>query len=129
MTRSEIVGANIYQLRTSLGLSQIEFADLIGRSQTMVSMYEKGLRLPSTKILAQIGKVLGCTFDSLYFSEEERNGNKSDEPYPDDPFNVEGFTNEEYRLIDAYRNAQPEIRRAALQLLELNPATKKANLA
>ncbi len=129
MTRSEIVGANIYQLRTSLGLSQIEFAELIGRSQTMVSMYEKGLRLPSTKILAQIGKVLGCTFDSLYFSDEERNSKKLDEPYPDDPFNVEGLTNEEYRLINAYRNAQPEIRRAALQLLELNPAEKKANLA
>lgn len=129
MTRSEIVGANIYQHRTSLGLSQIEFADLIGRSQTMVSMYEKGLRLPSTKILAQIGKILGCTFDSLYFSDEERNGMKSDEPYPDDPMNVGGFTSEEYRLIDAYRNAQPEIRRAALQLLELNPVDKKASLA
>lgn len=71
MTRSEIVGRNILKYRTALGMSQVEFADKIGRSQTMISMYEKGQRLPSIKIIANIAKVLGVPFGDLYYSEDE----------------------------------------------------------
>lgn len=71
MTRSEIVGKNIHKYRTQIGMSQIDFAIAIGRSQTMVSMYENGSRLPSTKILAKIAKVLGVPFGNLYYGPEE----------------------------------------------------------
>ena len=72
MTRSEIVGRNIQQYRNSMGMSQVEFAIAIGRSQTMVSMYEKGKRLPSIQIILKIAEVLGVHFDDIYYSKDER---------------------------------------------------------
>ena len=71
MTRAEIVGANIYKYRTQLGMSQVDFAEAIGRSQTMVSMYEKGQRLPSTKMMNVIAGTLRIPLAVLYFSEDE----------------------------------------------------------
>lgn len=125
MTRSEIVGANILKHRTALGMNQVDFADAIGRSQTMISMYEKGQRLPSTQILAQIAKVLGVSFGELYFSEEERNADMEE---LDDPMPQDRLTKDEQRLLRAYRESIPEIRRTVIQLLELNKA-QKSNLA
>lgn len=119
MTRSEIVGANINKYRTQLGMSQVDFASLIGRSQTMVSMYEKGTRMPSTQTLASIAKALGVPFGNLFFSEDEYA--PEDEPPADDPMPTERFTAEERHLVTVYRQAIPAIRRAALQMLELNP--------
>ena len=124
MTRSEIVGANIYKCRTAINMSQVDFADAIGRSQTMVSMYENGQRLPYTKIMSIIAKVLGVPFGTLYFSEEERHEN-SGEPYVDDDVRGNSYTKEERHLIEVYREALPEIRKAAMQMLELNPMHKK----
>ena len=126
MTRSEIVGQNIYKHRTALDISQVDFAQMIGRSQTMVSMYERGLRLPSTKILAQIAKVLGMTFSDLYYEEGEFDNS---EPLYDDPVPPDTYTSEERHLIEVYREALPDIRRAALQMLELNPVDKKERRA
>lgn len=128
MTRSEIVGANIAKYRNALGMNQIDFAQSIGRSQTMISLYESGQRLPSTKILAQIAKVLGVPFGNLFFSEEERNHGEGQ--YIDDTIPNDSYTAEERHLIQVYREALPDIRRAALQMLELNPAeSKKASRA
>ena len=78
MTRSEIVGRNIYKYRTAIGMSQIDFAESIGRSQTMVSMYEKGQRLPSTQIMSKIAEVLGVTFSDIYYAKDENKTDKYD---------------------------------------------------
>lgn len=52
-------------------MSQVDFADAIGRSQTMVSMYEKGQRLPSTKLMTVIAEALRIPLAVLYFSDDE----------------------------------------------------------
>lgn len=126
MTRSEIVGANIAKYRNSIGMSQVDFAATIHRAQGTISQYESGQRMPSTPIIAEIAKVLGVSFADLYFSDEER---ANREPFIDDTLPAETFTNEERQLVRAYRNALPEIRHAALQMLELNPIVKKKSHA
>lgn len=73
MTRAEIIGANIQKYRNAMGMSQVDFAQAIGRSQTMVSMYESGQRIPSTKIIGKIANVLGVTFDEIWEEKKVKN--------------------------------------------------------
>lgn len=98
MTRSEIVGKNIQRYRHSVGMSQVSFAIAIGRSQTMVSMYEKGERLPSTKIILKIADVFGVHFDDIYYSPNEKQSDgydwydeafSSEENYPQSKYDPE----------------------------------------
>ena len=126
MTRSEIVGANILKHRTALGMSQVDLADLIGRSQTMVSMYETGQRLPSTQTIAAIAKVLGVSFGELYSSADEK---ENDEQFIDDPMPYDKLSKEERRLVELYRSADKNARVYAIQILENNPAEVKRNRA
>jgi len=129
MTRSEIVGENIRRARTSLGMSQNDFADAINRKQPTVALYESGQRLPSTQIMSAIAKVLGVSFGELYYSDEERREHEA-EPRVDDVIpTYDGCTAEERRLLRAYRNAIPVIRKAALQMLENSAAQNQENLA
>lgn len=110
MTRSEIVGRNIYKYRTAIGMSQIDFAESIGRSQTMVSMYEKGQRLPSTQIMSKIAEVLGVTFGDIYYAKDENKTDKYD--WYEEAFPTTNMTDDEKDLWqmreDIRRN--PELR-------------------
>lgn len=78
MTRSEIVGKNISILRTTRGMNQTDLANAIGRTQSMVALYETGKRLPSTQIMGKIAEVFGVPFDEIYYSKDERT---NDEEY------------------------------------------------
>lgn len=113
MTRSEIVGRNIYKYRTAIGMSQIDFAESIGRSQTMVSMYEKGQRLPSTQIMSKIAEVLGVTFGEIYYSKDESKHDSNDSyDWYEEAFPTKKMTDDEKDLWqireDMRRN--PELR-------------------
>ena len=129
MTRSEIVGENIRRARTSLGISQNDFADAINRKQPAVALYESGQRLPSTQIMSAIAKVLGVSFGALYYSDEERQEHSAVQRVDDVMPTFDGYTAEERRLIRAYRGAVPVIRAAALQMLENSAAQNQENLA
>jgi transcriptional regulator with XRE-family HTH domain len=43
-------GIDINQIRTSLGMTQIEFAELIGVDRRTIINYEQGKKIPSTKV-------------------------------------------------------------------------------
>lgn len=72
MTRKEIVGKNIRDLRNARGMSQTDFAQAIKRRQSTVAMYENGDRLPPAPIITSIASIFGVSFDEVYYSEEER---------------------------------------------------------
>lgn len=72
MTRKEIVGENIRNLRNARGMSQTDFAQAIKRRQSTVAMYENGDRLPPAPIITNIAAIFGVSFDDVYYSEEER---------------------------------------------------------
>lgn len=60
------IGVEIHQLRESLGLTQQEFAELIGKPQSTVTRIETGAMLPSFKLINEIavkaGKSARLTF-------------------------------------------------------------------
>lgn len=59
------LGARIRGLREARSLTQVEVADHLGVSQTAVSYWEKGRRVPSVAMLARLAGLLGVTIDEL----------------------------------------------------------------
>ena len=60
-----MVGLNVKQLRTALGLSQEELAFEIDVHRTYVSGVERGVRNPTVTVLAKIARGLKVTPDKL----------------------------------------------------------------
>lgn len=58
-------GDIIRKLRETRGLITYTFAKAVGISQSMVSMMERGLRVPRIEILKRVANYLGCTVDFL----------------------------------------------------------------
>jgi len=58
MDTRKIVGNNVRKIRTGLGLSQEELADLSGVHRTYISGVERGIRNPTVTILANIAGAL-----------------------------------------------------------------------
>lgn len=56
----------IIKLRERKGLSQKELADILNITQGAVSQWELGLSRPTSKILPELAKALGCTIDELF---------------------------------------------------------------
>jgi transcriptional regulator with XRE-family HTH domain len=59
------LGERIRELRESKDISLREFAARLGISASFVSDVELGRRFPSDKVLAEMAKLLGTTFDEL----------------------------------------------------------------
>lgn len=138
MTRSEIIGSNIRKLRNSLGMTQAQFAEEIGRSQSVVAQYESGQRMPSTEIIGSIANRFGLTFDAIYNSEEESKEHAKEEDWYGEYFGY-GYdeielksmelTPSEVYLVKCYREAEPTAQSYALQMLENNPMQKEKSHA
>lgn len=74
------IGEKIYKIRTELGMTQKEFADKIGASQSAVNFWENGKRQPRLKQVREMATALGMyayqfiddwgEFDSSEFFEE-----------------------------------------------------------
>ena len=87
LTLSDIIEADMMvaiserltKKRVEMGLSQKEFAKMLGISQGMLSRYEKGANNFSVKTLAKVFGELGIHI-SLDFSEKEKSETKFDFP-------------------------------------------------
>lgn len=64
-------GDNLKQARESRGISQVQFAELIGVSQPMVAQYELNTKIPSVVIAVNMEKVLHVTCRELVEGKEE----------------------------------------------------------
>jgi len=62
---NNILGNRIRFLRERENLSQIEFAKILNISNTTLSQYETGQRVPSDEIKAKIADYFGVTVDYL----------------------------------------------------------------
>jgi putative molybdopterin biosynthesis protein len=60
---------NLRQMRTRLGLSQQELADLAGITRQTISGAETGQYVPSTAIALRLGRILGCSVEELFWLE------------------------------------------------------------
>ena len=59
------LGDRIREYRTSLRMTQADFANRLGITGASVSAYENGTRLPSYEVLVRIADILGVTTDEL----------------------------------------------------------------
>lgn len=61
----EILGKKIKEYRTSIKMTQQDFAYRLGVTGASVSAYENGTRTPSFDVLVRIANILGVTTDDL----------------------------------------------------------------
>lgn len=97
------IGARIRKFREKQGLSQKEFAQLIGVSNARVSNWEQGLNRPDVDILASICNVLRVDPNELL----------------DIRLNNDGLSEEEKQIISQYRK-RPEVQYAVRVLLGID---------
>lgn len=64
--KSNILGTRIASLRQNNGLNQIEFSKLLNISNTTLSQYESGKRVPSDNIKIKIADYFNVSLDYLY---------------------------------------------------------------
>lgn len=60
------------QLRNKKHLTQLQVANKIGVTASMVSSYETDIRLPSYEVLVNIANLFGVTIDYLLCREDKR---------------------------------------------------------
>ena len=65
-----MVGARIKQLREAKGLHQKELGEIVGVTDPMITMIERGTRQVSAPLLGDLAKTLGCTTDWLVYGDE-----------------------------------------------------------
>lgn len=66
------IGEKIYKFRSSLGLTQKEFAEKIGTSQSAVNYWENGKRLPRMEQLFKIAEFMGISVAELAGEKNEK---------------------------------------------------------
>lgn len=59
-------GTNLRLIRNQRGLTQEEFAELVGISVDFLSLIERGINAPSFEVLEQMGKALKLPVMSLF---------------------------------------------------------------
>lgn len=68
----ETIGQRIARLRKERGITQKEFAELLGIAQSVISDYERGkLRLHS-ELIINVAKILGVSVNEILDSEDNK---------------------------------------------------------
>lgn len=66
------LGIKLRELRTAKKLSQLQVAQRVGVSKSMISSYELSTRLPSYDVLIKLAAVYGVSTDYLFGIEKNR---------------------------------------------------------
>ena len=61
---------NVKSIRTRLGMSQQDLANIAGVTRQAISSVESGQCSPSVAISLRLAKALGCQVDELFWIEE-----------------------------------------------------------
>lgn len=72
MVTDDSLGNRIKKYRTSIKMTQQEFAERLGVTGASVSAYENGTRYPSLDIVVKISKILNITTDELLTGKVEK---------------------------------------------------------
>lgn len=113
MTNAEI-GEMIRARRLSRGMTQSQLASAAGMSESAIAMYEAGKRRPRENAVEALADAFNVPKWAICYSEKEIFDQMSE------------FTEDERRIVYAYRAADPIYKSIALELLELHPALKES---
>ena len=64
------IGKRLRSMRTSMGVSRIEFANAVGVSRNAIANYESGIRIPKDDVKSKIADYYGKDIDSIFFARE-----------------------------------------------------------
>lgn len=118
MTLRQQIGSRIRAKRLRLDLTQEQVAAAVGVSDGAVCSWEKGDSLPGTKHLAAIAKELGVSIDWLLMGAAMEH---DPPPRPED----QELTEDEIKLLLAYRKAAPNRKAIAMEILQAPHGKKK----
>jgi DNA-binding XRE family transcriptional regulator len=65
------VGNSIKELRTKLGLTQAQLAELVGVARVSIVAIENGRFLPTIETALHIGKVLDVSLERIFWLKED----------------------------------------------------------
>lgn len=66
MPNNELVAERLKAIRSKLGLTQSQFANLVGVKTSTIAMYETGERIPRDEVKQKIAQVAGTTVDPIF---------------------------------------------------------------
>ena len=107
-----IIGSNIKRIAKLKGIRQVDIANYMGVSEGSVSNWIKGTNSIDIENLAKLCQYLGVSLDTIFGLA------------PVDNFAI---TDEEIRLLAAYRAADPVYQGVALEMLEPHPVECEAS--
>lgn len=64
------VGNNLREIRTKLGITQAELAELVGVARVSIISIEKGHFIPTVETALRIGKVLRVPIEKIFWLQE-----------------------------------------------------------
>jgi len=67
----ERVGNNIKELRTKLGLTQAQLAEMVGVARVSIVAIENGRFLPTVETALHISKALGIPLERIFWLKDE----------------------------------------------------------
>lgn len=111
MTLRQQIGSRIRAKRLHLDLTQEQVATAVGVSDGAVCGWEQGDSLPGTKHLAAIAQTLQVSIDWLLMGVAMKH---DPPPRPED----QELTEDEIKLLIAYRKAAPSRQTIALEILQ-----------
>ena len=95
-----VLGANLKKLRLSEGMTLDEMAEFIGTGRTSYYNYERGYVLPPADVLILLAEHFGLSVEEMLYSPSIPRCNPIGEN--------RAALAREYRIIDAYRQLNPE---------------------
>lgn len=111
----EVIQVNLKKVRLDKGMTQKDVAERLGCTPNIYSRYETGERQPSIDVLIRLSQIFEKSIDYLVGNHAEVDFSISDE---------------EQRLLFAFRNADNRAREDAMNTLLSHPLeNKKENLA
>ncbi|MBQ2475447.1 MAG: helix-turn-helix transcriptional regulator [Ruminococcus sp.] len=69
MSSASVIGERIKSLREKRNLSRESFCTEVGITQSSLSMYENGQRVPRDEIKVKIARLLGVSIEALFFTD------------------------------------------------------------
>lgn len=110
------LGPRIKTLREEAGLTQVEFAKILKISNTTLSQYESGTRVPGDEIKGAIADHFGVTLDYLY--------GRTDQKVPA-PKSGDGLSDMEQQLMQYVRNLNPDQQQMLLAQMQVMKEAQK----
>lgn len=69
MSTATVIGQKIKRLREMRKISRENLCNEVGITQSAISMYENGQRIPRDEIKVKLARALGVSIEELFFTE------------------------------------------------------------